>query len=162
MALGGVEEIVRERHHFAAVEAFFLLAFFDEHRNINLLGAASLVRWNSVLIAKNIFYGIAQRIVATAAAIGFIATQHRRLHILRYRAGAAVGEQINKHVFAVEQEGVHPGLNNGVFAVFAGGTFYWLNDANTERFWQMFKVIHGVILKSLFLARGSPLVIHEI
>ena len=56
MALRGIKEIVRERHHFAAIQAFFLLAFFNQYRNIDLFCTTALVSWNSVLITKDIFY----------------------------------------------------------------------------------------------------------
>ena len=60
-----------------------------------------------MLVAENLFNGVAQCVVAAAAAIGFIAAQHGGLHILRDRAGAAVGQQVDKDIFAIEQERVH-------------------------------------------------------
>ena len=56
MALRGIKEIVRECHHFAAIQAFFLLAFFNQYRNIDLLCATALVSRNGVLITKDIFH----------------------------------------------------------------------------------------------------------
>ncbi|CSC03433.1 Uncharacterised protein [Vibrio cholerae] len=48
--------------------------------------------------------------VAAAAAVGFITTEHRGLHLLRDSASAAVGEQVNKYIFTIEQKGVHSGI----------------------------------------------------
>ena len=149
MALRGIKEIIGKSDHFAAVEAFFLLAFFNEYRNVDLLGAAPLVRRDGVLIAENFFDRIGQRVIAAAAAVGFVAAQHRRLHVLRDRAGATVGQKVNKDVFAVEQKRVHAGLEDGFFAMLARSAFDRLNDANAEGFGDVGEVFHDRFLLSV-------------
>ena len=80
--------------------------------------------------------------VAAAAAVGFVAAQHRGLHVLRDGAGAAVGEQVDEDVFAIEQEGVHARFDDGFVAVGAGGAFDGFDDADAEGFGQVFEVFH--------------------
>ncbi|CSA17025.1 Uncharacterised protein [Vibrio cholerae] len=66
--------------------------------------------WNRVFITKNIFNRSRECVVAAAAAVGFITTEHGGLHLLRDSASAAVGEQVNKYIFTIEQKGVHSGI----------------------------------------------------
>ena len=146
MALRGIKEIIGKSDHFATVETFFLLAFFNEYRNIDLLGAAPLVRRDGVLIAEDFLDGIGQRVITAAAAVGFVAAQHRGLHILRDRAGAAVSQKINKDIFAVEQKRVHACFEDGFFAVLARGAFYGFDDADAEGFGDVGEVFHDRFL----------------
>ena len=146
MALRGIKEIIGKSDHFAAVEAFFLLAFFNEYRNVDLLGAAPLVRRDGVLVAEDFFDGFGKRVITAAAAVGLVAAQHRCLHVLRDRAGAAVGQKINEDIFAVEQKRVHAGFDDGFLAVLARGAFDRFDDADAEGFGDVGEVFHDRFL----------------
>ena len=146
MALRGIKEIIGKSDHFAAVETFFLLAFFNEYRNVDLLGAAPLVGRDGVLVAEDFLDGIGQRVITAAAAVGLVAAQHRCLHVLRDRAGAAVGQKINEDIFAVEQKRVHAGFDDGFLAVLARGAFDRFDDADAEGFGDVGEVFHDRFL----------------
>ena len=146
MALRGIKEIIGKSDHFAAVETFFLLAFFNEYRNVDLLGAAPLVGRDGVLVAEDFFDGFGKRVITAAAAVGFVTAQHRCLHVLRDRAGATVGQKVNKDVFAVEQKRVHAGLENGFFAMLTRGAFDRFDDADAEGFGDVGEVFHDRFL----------------
>ena len=107
------------------------------------------------MIAEDFLDRVGERVITAAAAVGFIAAQHRRLHILRDRAGAAVGQKVNEDVFAVEQKRVHARFENGFFAVLARGAFYGFDDADAEGFGNVGEVFHdGFLLKCGQMARA--------
>ena len=107
------------------------------------------MRRDGVLIAEDFFDGIGKRVITAAAAVGFVAAQHRRLHVLRDRAGATVGQKVNKDVFAVEQKRVHACLENGFFAMLARSAFDRLDDADAEGFGDVGEVFHDRFLLSV-------------
>lgn len=59
-------------------------------------------------VAEDLLHRLLQGIVAAAAAVGLVTAQHGGLHVLSDGAGAAVGQQVDEDVFAVQQEGFMP------------------------------------------------------
>ncbi|MNC37902.1 hypothetical protein D3C75_864870 [compost metagenome] len=143
MALGGVEEVVGERHHLLAIQPLLLLPLLDEHGDVDLLGAAPLVGGNGERIAEDLLHRPLQGVVAAAAAVGLVAAQHGGLHVLGDGTGAAVGQQVDEDILAVQQEGVHARPYDGLLPVGAGGALDRLDDTNAERFGKMLEVFHG-------------------
>ncbi|MNH12758.1 hypothetical protein D3C79_723090 [compost metagenome] len=143
MTLGGVKEVVGERHHLLAIQPLLLLPLLDQHRDVDLLGAASLVGRDGKGITEDLLHRPLQGVVAAAAAVGLVAAQHGSLHVLGDGAGATVGQQVDEDVFTVQQEGVHARPDDGLLPVGTGGTLDRLDDTNAERFGKMLEVFHG-------------------
>ena len=126
--LGGVKVVVGQKHRLLAATALYQLGEQD------LLGTAALVGRHGVGVAEYFFYRGLQLVKVTAAGVGFVAHHHAGPLAVRHGAGAAVGQQVDVHVFAAQQEGVPAGSSQCLAAVFRGGLFDGLYHLDAERF----------------------------
>ncbi len=72
-----------------------------------------------IFVAVMMPNGFFQMIEIAAAGIGFVAQHHARPLPIAHCAGAAVGQQIDVHVFGAKQEGVVAGDGKRFLALFA-------------------------------------------
>ncbi len=86
------------------------IARFAHHAEQYSFRRPALVGGDDVLEMGNVAHGLFQSIERSRARVAFIALQHAAPLRRRHRAGAAVGEQINQHVFCPQQKQVAAGF----------------------------------------------------
>ena len=99
-------------HHVAAA---------DEHLGDDVLGTPALVRGHHEGVAVHVLHGPLEAVEALAAGVRLVAEHQRGPLLLRHRVRAAVGQQVDVHVTAAQQERVPARLGQGGLALGARG-----------------------------------------
>ena len=92
--LGGGEVIVHRD----------ISAGLDEGLGKQVLGSASLVSRQQILVAENLLHRIRQLVKALRAGIGVVGQQHGGLLIVAHGIGAAVGQHVQKNVAGTKKK----------------------------------------------------------
>ncbi len=85
-----------------------------------MLGPATLVGGNDVLVAIIGLDGLFQMVEIATAGIGFVAQHQARPLAVAHGAGAAIGQQVDVDILRAQEEGVVTRLSHRPLPVFGG------------------------------------------
>ena len=83
-----------------------LVAVADEHLGDDVLGAATLMRRDHVLVAVDAPDGLLEPVEASAAGVGLVAHHDRRPLPVAHRVRAGVGQQVDRDLIRAQEERV--------------------------------------------------------
>src|SRR6185369_14010490 len=104
------------------------------------LSSAALVRGNHLLKSKDVAHHCFKSIKTRAAGVRLVATHQGRPLSRTHRRGAAVGQQVDDHVFRFEQKQVVEGFIKISFALRPRRHFDWFDYFDSEWFNYCFHV----------------------
>ena len=93
------------------------VARLQARRRKNMFGRPSLMRRKNMLEAGNFTHGALEPSPGRASRIAFVAKHQSRPLPRRHRARSAVGQQIDRHVFGVQQKNIMVRLGEAAFAM---------------------------------------------
>src|SRR5581483_6192559 len=107
-------------------------ARLQEIREEDPFRGAPLVRRDDVSVAGEILNDIAEAKEGTAAGVRLVPFDHRRPLPRRHRAGPGVGQQVDDHIVAVQQEDVVSGRLQRLLTLFVRGQMNRLDSLDAK------------------------------
>ncbi len=121
------------------------VAVLDQYLRQDVLGAAALVGGDEVLVAVVGVHGLFERVEVPRTGVGLVAEHHAGPLVVRHRAGARVGQQVDVDLLGLEQERVVAGFADRDFSLLAGGHLDGLDDLDLPRLGPAGALGHGEI-----------------